>query len=276
MYAQPTDNDKTACVDAANGVLEQWDSLVSQQQGLLSQILEENKKLKTKLKATEAQNLKMRRAIETLVSGSPANFSKVEQEEASSQSDEEIPVKKSKQDKPEPSEKNDNSTVSDDPDELGFQPVGKKKKHTRYGSSRLLKPDMSSTRSESSAISSEQALYRPPSLGNRSRKGGASSQGGDRPPGSRKPCNVHYLIGQCQLPECEYEHGLELSQAEIQRLKNGAKRQPCKYVNENKECWEEKCIYGHKCPHRSKCRYRASKSCRFVGSTMHEDDSDSD
>jgi len=57
-----------------------------------------------------------------------------------------------------------------------------------------------------------------------------------------KPCNNHYLKGECTWDECRFSHDYKLKPDEIQAMKKLAGLKPCNY---GKDCINEKCYYNH-------------------------------
>lgn len=83
-------------------------------------------------------------------------------------------------------------------------------------------------------------------------------------------CNLFYITGKCNnIEKCKFGHYYQLSDAQIKQLATGAKKQPCKYMNEGKACHLENCIFGHACPQGARCSFLAAGKCKFRGPTMH-------
>jgi len=57
-----------------------------------------------------------------------------------------------------------------------------------------------------------------------------------------KPCNNHYLKGECTWDECRFKHDYKLKPDELQAMKKLAGLKPCNY---GKDCINEKCYYNH-------------------------------
>ncbi|GKZ30190.1 hypothetical protein AbraIFM66950_008139 [Aspergillus brasiliensis] len=77
-----------------------------------------------------------------------------------------------------------------------------------------------------------------------------------------KLCNLHYLLGECTVDNCQHDHSRKLTKSELQILTAIARMTPCRY---GLECDDPECTYGHRCPHaepgKKDCYW--GSNCRF-------------
>ncbi|GAA5950026.1 hypothetical protein JCM21900_001369 [Sporobolomyces salmonicolor] len=68
------------------------------------------------------------------------------------------------------------------------------------------------------------------------------------------PCNAFYLVGHCDVPRCRFCHDYDLTDAEIDEMRRGAKYHLCHAIQNGVECPDgDNCIYGHYCPRGPSC-----------------------
>lgn len=85
-----------------------------------------------------------------------------------------------------------------------------------------------------------------------------------------RPCNIHYLTGNCWLEDCQYAHDYDLTDNQLEELRQYVKKAPCQFVNNGEPCLrDDDCIYGHTCPRGPTCTYVKVKKCIFKGANMH-------
>ncbi|GKZ89175.1 hypothetical protein AnigIFM59636_010898 [Aspergillus niger] len=77
-----------------------------------------------------------------------------------------------------------------------------------------------------------------------------------------KLCNLHYLLGECTVDNCQHDHSRKLTKNELSILSAIARMTPCRY---GLECDDPECTYGHRCPHaepgKRDCYW--GSNCRF-------------
>ncbi|PWY88989.1 hypothetical protein BO70DRAFT_426666 [Aspergillus heteromorphus CBS 117.55] len=77
-----------------------------------------------------------------------------------------------------------------------------------------------------------------------------------------KLCNLHYLLGECTVDDCQHDHSRKLTKSELLTLMAIARLTPCRF---GLECDDPDCTYGHRCPHadpgQRDCHW--GSSCRF-------------
>ncbi|PWY79100.1 C-x8-C-x5-C-x3-H zinc finger protein [Aspergillus eucalypticola CBS 122712] len=77
-----------------------------------------------------------------------------------------------------------------------------------------------------------------------------------------KLCNLHYLLGECTIDNCQHDHSRKLTRSELSVLTAIARMTPCRY---GLDCDDPECTYGHRCPHaepgKKDCYW--GSSCRF-------------
>ncbi|PYH66802.1 CCCH zinc finger protein [Aspergillus vadensis CBS 113365] len=77
-----------------------------------------------------------------------------------------------------------------------------------------------------------------------------------------KLCNLHYLLGECTIDNCQHDHSRKLTKSELSVLTAIARMTPCRY---GLDCDDPECTYGHRCPHtepgKKDCYW--GSNCRF-------------
>ncbi|GLA64562.1 hypothetical protein AtubIFM54640_006286 [Aspergillus tubingensis] len=77
-----------------------------------------------------------------------------------------------------------------------------------------------------------------------------------------KLCNLHYLLGECTIDNCQHDHSRRLTKSELSVLTAIARMTPCRY---GLDCDDPECTYGHRCPHaepgKKDCYW--GSNCRF-------------
>ncbi|RAK83355.1 C-x8-C-x5-C-x3-H zinc finger protein [Aspergillus costaricaensis CBS 115574] len=77
-----------------------------------------------------------------------------------------------------------------------------------------------------------------------------------------KLCNLHYLLGECTIDNCQHDHSRKLTRSELSVLTAIARMTPCRY---GLDCDDPECTYGHRCPHaepgKKDCYW--GSNCRF-------------
>ncbi|BCS01870.1 CCCH zinc finger protein [Aspergillus luchuensis] len=77
-----------------------------------------------------------------------------------------------------------------------------------------------------------------------------------------KLCNLHYLLGECTIDNCQHDHSSRLTKSELSVLTAIARMTPCRY---GLDCDDPECTYGHRCPHaepgKKDCYW--GSNCRF-------------
>lgn len=86
-----------------------------------------------------------------------------------------------------------------------------------------------------------------------------------------KLCIFHYLspLG-CKGRACKGSHDYVLTADQLVALREHFLDTPCKTVNDNKQCQNDKhCLFGHKCPSLGECTFYKERKCKFKGEGMH-------